>query len=265
MAMIRIDCREISGGDIGRSEPMRRAYDCFVKSGYAILDKVIDAKKVQALRAEFDVRYDRYLEDRERAETLEVGKRRFLVPIEFAGGFADPSVYANPFVVALVREVLDCDAILNNFGAVVSLSGAEIQHGHRDAAPLFDSGISALLPAHAMTVVLPLVDMNDDHGTTAIWPGSHRWKTFQERDERVPPVAPVIPVGSAYMWDYRLFHRGTANVSGEHRPMIYGTYARCWYRDAANFKKETQRRLWFGEDFIQSVPKEQRPLFARVA
>jgi len=259
--MIRIDCRQISGDDIAKSEPMRLAYDCFIKNGYAILDHVLGVETVQALRAEFQARYDRYLEDREYEETMEVGKKRFLVPVEFSGGFADPLVYGNPFVVALVREVLDVDAVLDNFGAVVSLSGSERQHSHRDASLLFDAAISALLPAHAMTVVLPLIDMNAVHGTTAVWPGSHRWTG--PRDE-APTIAPDIPAGSAFMWDYRTFHYGTPNVSAEPRPMIYGTYARCWYRDAANFQKSTQRRLWLVDGFIDSVPEDRRRLFARV-
>ena len=259
--MLRIDCRQISGDDIAKSEPIRLAYDCFIKNGYAILDHVLSAETVAALRVEFQARYDKYLEDREHAETMEVGKKRFLVPVEFSGGFADPLIYGNPFVVALVREVLDVDAVLDNFGAVVSLSGSEKQHNHRDATLLFDAGISAILPAHAMTVALPLIDMNDQHGTTAIWPGSHRWPMFKEG---LPLLSPEIPAGSAFMWDYRLFHHGTPNVSAEHRPMLYGTYARSWYRDAANFQKTTQRRLWLPDDFIAAVPKDRRRLFARV-
>ena len=261
MDIIRIDCRQIPGDDIAKSEPMRLARDCFNKNGYAILDHVLDAAAVEALRLEFQERYDKYLQDREYEETIEVGKKRFLVPVEFSGGFGDPLVYGNPFVIALVREVLDLDAVLDNFGAVVSLSGSEKQHNHRDATLLFDSGISTILPAHAMTVVLPLIDMNEQHGTTAIWPGSHRWKAFQEG---LPFLSPEIPAGSAFMWDYRLFHHGTPNVSAAHRPMLYGTYARSWYRDASNFDKSTQRRLWLPDDFIAAVPKDRQRLFARV-
>lgn len=261
MDTIRIDCRKIPGDGIEKSDAILLACDCFNKNGYAILDHVLDVETVEALRVEFQGRYEKYLEDREYAETIAVGKKRFLVPIELSGRFADPLIYGNPFVLGVVRGILDTDAVLDTFGAVVSLSGSERQHNHRDASVLFDAGISAILPAHAMTVALPLVDMNARHGTTAIWPGSHRWTLFRDG---LPVLAPDIPAGSAFIWDYRLFHHGTPNISADHRPMLYGTYARSWYRDASNFRKTTQRRLWLPEGFIAAVPKDRRRLFAQV-
>lgn len=259
--MIRIDCREISGDDIGKSEHIRRAYDGLVRHGYAILDNVLAEEKVHALAAEFEQRYAEYLVDRDRDDTLEVGQRRYMIPVAFTGGFADPLVYANPYVVALARLALDDDAILDSFGAFVALAGSERQHFHRDARLLFDSGISAILPAHALTVVMPLVEMNDLHGTTAIWPGSHRWKTRKERDESVAPLLPKIPVGSCLIWDYRLYHRGMPNVSNRHRPIVHSGYSRAWYHDPVNFKKKGQRRLVFDDGFLQDVPEDRRRLF----
>ena len=46
---------------------------------------------------------------------------------------------------------------------------------HRDGTELFaPSGLDLLLPAVAITVGIPLLEMNQIHGTTALWPGSHR-------------------------------------------------------------------------------------------
>ncbi|MBX9945276.1 MAG: phytanoyl-CoA dioxygenase family protein [Reyranella sp.] len=259
--LVRIDCRGISGDDPGTSDQIRLASDCLVKNGYAILDHVIAEDKVAALKAEFDARYAAYLEDRELDDTLKTGNRRFMIPIDFSGGFADPSVYANPFVVAVVRAALDQDAILESYGAIVSLPGAQAQHIHRDNPLLFGAGIAPLLPAHALNFALPLIDMNDEHGTTALWPGSHRWL---EHDKTAPSQAPEIPVGSCVLWDFRTFHSGTANRSETHRPMVYATFARRWYRDPGNFYKTAQRRLSFEPAFLRSVPKGRRKLFWHV-
>jgi ectoine hydroxylase-related dioxygenase (phytanoyl-CoA dioxygenase family) len=265
MTLLRIDCRSLSEcsstEDIAKSEPIRLAYECFVRNGYALLDHVLSVPDVSALRGEFHARYEKYLQDREYGETMEVGNKRFLVPVELSGGFAEAQVWANRYVIAVVRELLGEDAVLDNFGAVVSLGGSEKQHSHRDASLLFESRISSILPAYAMTVVLPLIDMNERQGTTAIWPGSHRWTEFQDKE---PALVPEIPAGSAFMWDYRLYHFGTPNQTSVPRPMIYGAYARSWYRDAANFRKETQRRLWLPDGFVAALPKDQRRLFARV-
>jgi len=164
-------------------------------------------------------------------------------------------------VVAVARLSLDETAILESFGAIVSLPGSEQQHIHRDGTLLFDSAISPMLPAHALTCILPLVDMNDRYGTTAIWPNSHRWKT---RDESIVPEAPQVPAGSCIIWDFRLLHGGTPNRSDCHRPIVYATYARRWYQDPGNFVKPKQRRLSFGAGFLEAAAENDRRLFAHV-
>ena len=214
--MIRIDCRNISG-DPGKSEQVRLAHDCLVKNGYAILDHVFPDAQVRALNAEFDDQYGKYRQDRELDDTLTVGDRRFLVPIDLSGGFGDPFLYANPVVVALVRETLEPDAILEAYGAIVSLAGSAAQDVHRDSPLLFSNDISPLLPAHALNFGIPLIEMNDTHGTTALYPRSHRWK---HHDEQASLLRPVVPVGSCILWDFRLYHGGTANRSDRPRPLL---------------------------------------------
>ena len=264
--MTRIDCRGLvaahqTGTDLTEAEPMRAAYDSLVKNGYVVLDHVVAADKIAALHREFDSRYRRYYQDNELDDTLEVGNRRYMIPVELAGPFADPEIYANPAVVAVARLALDLDAVLESCGAVIALSESRQQHIHRDGPVLFDSAISAMLPAHALTFVLPLIDMNEEHGTTALWPGSHRWR---QRDDSAPPIAPEVPVGSCMIWDFRLYHGGTPNRSAAPRPILYSTYARRWYLDPRNFEKPTQPRLLYDKDFVRNLPEQNRPLFANL-
>jgi len=261
--MTRIDCQGIPAGSFAGSQLLQEARRQFVEQGFVILDHVIAAPTVRSLREEFVRQYARYFDDREADDSLEVGERRFMVPIGLIGGFADPAVFANPYVVALVREVLDQDAILEAYGAVVSLSGSAAQPAHQDAAPLFNSALSTVLPAHALTCGIPLVEMNDLHGTTALWPQSHR-SAGAPLDDVVTPERPTIPVGSCLLWDFRLFHSGTANRSAEHRPMLYATYARRWYQDPVNFRKRTIPRLVFEPAFLEGLADDTRNLFAHV-
>jgi ectoine hydroxylase-related dioxygenase (phytanoyl-CoA dioxygenase family) len=100
--------------------------------------------------------------------------------------------------------------------------------------------------------------MDDSHGTTAIWPGSHRWKEF---DPSRIPLVPQVPVGSCLLWDFRLFHSGTANKSEIGRPMICSTFARRWYEDPVNFIKGTLPRLIIEPEFLSSLSPETRRLF----
>ncbi|UYN94356.1 MAG: phytanoyl-CoA dioxygenase family protein [Enhydrobacter sp.] len=249
--MTRIDSRDISA-----------ACDGLTRQGYALLQDVVAAEKFHALHRQFNSRYAHYLRDVEYEETLKVGDRRYRVPVELAGGFADPDVWANATVLDIVRGMLGDDAILDAFGAVVSLPGAAAQHVHRDSPLLFDAAIAPLLPCHALTLALPLVDMDETRGTTALWPGSHRWKA---RAEGPAPETPRVPAGACLLWDYRLFHGGTPNRSAEPRPMLYATYARAWYRDPTGFTRQGLDRLAMPAGFLDGLPPERRRLFSHLA
>ena len=259
--MIRIDCQGVPTDALAQSEQIRAASDCFTRHGYAILDHVIPEDTVRALHDDFNDRYRDYIADREPEDSLQVGNKRFMIPLHLSGSLGAPLVFANPYVVALVREVLDKDAVLEAFGAIISLSGSEAQHPHPDGPALFSRDLSPFLPAHALTFALPLVEMNDVSGTTALWPGSHRWKKF---DDTALPERPVIPVGSCLLWDFRLIHSGAPNLSDRPRPMVYATYARPWYQDPVNFIKAAQQRLVFEPTFLQGLDENVRPLFSHV-
>ena len=258
--MNRFDFSGVPIEGLATSPQIQAASDWFTRYGYVILDNVESPEKIRSLREEFFENYKDQIRDQEAADSLEVGARRFMIPLRFSGGLGAPGVFANPYALALIRSVLDEAAIVDAFGAILSLNGAEQQHIHHDGPILFNSEISRLLPAYALTYALPLVDMNDLSGTTAIWPGSHRRGNYEGQE----PLHPEVPAGSCMLWDYRTYHSGTANRSDHVRPMVYATYARRWYQDPVNFRKETLPRLVFEPGFIRGLPDDLRPLFAHV-
>lgn len=264
--MIRIDCqglsrRPLDDGLLG-SDQVRQAHDCLVSKGYAILDNLLPADVAAALPPAFEALRSALLHESTDDDKLKVGNKRMLYTLPFTGAFADPLVWGHPVVVALVRLVLAEDAVLDSYGLVVSLPGAELQHFHRDGPGLFDSAIAPLLPAHALTVALPLVEMNETNGTTALWPGSHRQ---QKTDREQPSISPVLPLGSCMIWDFRTYHSGTANNSAHPRPLITSTYARRWYEDPVNFETGHRPRLALDDAFLAGVPAQTRSLFAHLA
>lgn len=258
--MNRFDFAGVSTEGLAQSTLIRAAFDGFTRHGYVILDNVVPVETIRSLHAEFFQNYKDQIRDQEAADSLEVGARRFMIPLHFSGGLGAPGIFANPYVLALIRMILDEEAIIDAFGAILSLSGAEDQHIHHDGPILFGSEISRLLPAYALTFGLPLIEMNDLSGTTAIWPGSHRRGSYEGHE----PLRPQIPLGSCMLWDYRTYHSGTSNLSDQVRPMVYATYARRWYQDPVNFRKETLPRLVFEPGFIPGLPGDLRPLFAHV-
>jgi hypothetical protein len=151
-----------------------------------------------------------------------------------------------------VRRVLGADARLIHAGCVCSLPGSAVQGIHRDGKHLFSSGElgGSVLPTHCLTVFVPLVPLTAAVGPTQFWPGTH--VTFGDAPRAtsmsgsVTFAAPessgvqdeVVAVpGDAIVFDYRILHRGLANISDQARPLAYFTFAKPWFRDATNYTK----------------------------
>jgi ectoine hydroxylase-related dioxygenase (phytanoyl-CoA dioxygenase family) len=89
--------------------------------------------------------------------------------------FDSPLLFANPYLLPILSAALGDDYVVGAYGAVCSLPSAAAQHRHADGGLLFRStGVDWLLPPAAITVVIPLIEMNEIHGTTTLWLGSHR-------------------------------------------------------------------------------------------
>ena len=171
--------------------------------------------------------------------------------------------------------------------------------------------LQAKLPPYALNVFLPLEDGDGsiEKGPTEFLPGSHKWTDADERlksiiekiddreddderrnasdafstsdDETIRDdkaiIAPVLKQGDALIYDYRVCHRGTANLFGRleaatddskgmnarkktetkkkardseinvggSRRILYLMYARPWFTDHVNFDyRKSAESLW---------------------
>ena len=219
------------------------ARQVFANKGVFAIENAFAPDLIASLKTSFLTDYARHLVDRETDETLKVGVKRFMVPVAFSGVFNTPQVYANPFVLTLARDTLGPECVLGSFGAVIALPGAEEQHIHRDHPFLFaEEAIDTAMPAYAVTVIVPLVDVDGHHGTTRVWPGSHR-VSLEDKAKRLPYEDAAVRVGSCILMDYRMLHCGTANNSEQLRPILYLVYHRPWFKDYVNYRKIRQLRV----------------------
>ncbi len=236
--------------------------DALCRDGYVLLGEILSPDLVADLTEEFDRRYtnSKKLKD-ECDRSLETGDGRYMLTVELSGAFRDVHIYANPLILDVLNIVFGGKFVLDSLGIVLSLPGAKTQHTHRDGKGLFNQALDSLLPPYAVTVAVPLVDMNVVQGTTEIFPGSHRWK------EGSPSVVPDVPAGYGLMWDYRTLHSGTENRSNRARPLLYMTYAKPWWRDLDNFEPASpasQKKILLGKGFLQSLSGGHRFLFRGV-
>ena len=116
-------------------------------------------------------------------------------------------------------------------------------------------------------VVVPLVDLDETTGTTAVWEGSHRRgvsakeepRSTTELEQLEGAVFPRARMGDCYFMDFRLLHAGTANLSEQPRPILYLVYSRPWFEDRRNF--DMQQPLLISSEEYAKIPQEHLYLF----
>jgi len=233
----------------------------FREEGAISLKAVIAPSTVEVLREAFMSRCSAYLSDGPHPDALKVGDRRFMITPTFEPPFSDPAVFASGEAIPLLRELLGKDCILGSFGAVVSLAGAAAQHRHRDFSEQLFPGtpLEPMVPPYAITLIVPLIDVDETTGTTLLWPGSHRQRRPQDEYPLEGAVWPRLSAGDGLLIDYRLVHAGSANHSQAPRPILYLTYCRPWFRDHVNY--QLQPRLRLSASGLPELPEQLAHLF----
>jgi ectoine hydroxylase-related dioxygenase (phytanoyl-CoA dioxygenase family) len=133
-----------------------------------------------------------------------------------------------------------------------------MQVWHRDVDPVHrhtQKGETLHAPPQGLVVVVPLVDMTALNGPTQFVAGSHvNVQAFQVQNQNEqgagggPTPLLTIPArrGDAVLFDLRIRHRGTPNLSKLVRPIVYMSYVHAWFRDEVNFKG-LQSNSWASE------------------
>ncbi|WP_284178525.1 phytanoyl-CoA dioxygenase family protein [Rhabdaerophilum sp. SD176] len=190
---------------------------------------------------------------------LQVGDKRFMEGLSVQGAFNQPEIYAQPLLMKMFETLLGKDFVIGSMTLVVSQPGSQTQHLHIDHPHLFGgTGIEVGMPPHAVTVLIPLVDIDELIGGTEVIKGSHRVPYSEGAD--LPRQRQTLSLGSCLMFDYRLFHGGLPNRSKRNRPVLSIVYHRSWFADTTNFNK--LHPLQVPKTEYDAIPDQFRPLFA---
>lgn len=147
-------------------------------------------------------------------------------------------------ILAAISAILGQDWRVELHGAVVALPGAQEMAWHVDGSHLFPE-LPLHLPAHALNLFIPLVDIPEEMGPTEFCPGS-QFLTRGTRPSYVQPSVPpeslhytgtpvraAVPAGTALLADFRTLHRALPNRSERPRPLLYFSCAKPWFRDGS--------------------------------
>jgi hypothetical protein len=250
-------------------EAQRAAHAGFRQHGCLMLRGVFPPPVIGAMYQDYLSRYGA-LDSRQMLELaakpppnpfIARGEARYQITPRMNGAIGAPEVFANGLLRQLLALLLGGDMQLNSFTLVVSHPGAPLQPVHRDHAHLFaEPGIGPSLPAYAVNVVVPLIDIDLQTGPTGVWPGSHQWPL----DIRPPPetvTAHAMQRGDCMLVDYRTLHTGLPNKSAGPRPIVYMVYARSWFFDDVNHFGTNPLDLPLEEQ--RKLPESTRPLLTR--
>jgi hypothetical protein len=242
------------------SATLDKASHCMRTEGALVLEDIFNPALILEAKQAFIQRYGRYLDGRKHDDALQVGGRRSMITVDLAPPFDRRELFANSWLFPVLSAAFEDDFVLGAHGVVCSLPAAPKQHVHADGGILFPAqwGLNRILPIAAATVAIPLLEMNEVHGTTALWPGSHRDET---RAETEIGDEPLVREGSCVLWDYRLFHSGTPNRSAVPRPLLYVMYCRPWFVDHTNYRK--QAPVQAPKRFLADLPEDLRRLLVR--
>jgi ectoine hydroxylase-related dioxygenase (phytanoyl-CoA dioxygenase family) len=248
-----------------------KAIELFHAHGALWLKDVFDSDFIDTLAAAYEERYTSQRVSVLKKRHAIVGDHRFMITVDIQAPFNDPQLFDNPNLTPILRGLLGDQCLISSFGSVVTFPGADAQPIHFDHPPLFyDESMCVALPPHAITMVVPLVDLTEQTGSTAIWEGSHR--KVGARDQlrqlmNVPDfegsVTPMAKRGDVYFMDYRVIHGGTENPGENARPILYVVYSRPWFRDGFNFTDQAPISITASER--KRLPKSSQRLFAGVA
>ncbi len=162
---------------------------------------------------------------------LNRGSERYYVTLPFAKPFADPTIYEDDDVLAIVEKLVGEDAVMPQLATDTPLLGSDYQDIHRDAPPLFPE-IAQETPPFQLAVNFPLVDVTNENGPFEVARGTHmltkaeglrRLETGEVKLEAI-----TLKLGDVMIRDVRGLHRGTPNRTDVPRPMCVIGYSRRW-------------------------------------
>lgn len=249
------------------NQRMARLFDeTFAERGCLVVERLFDPSLIDSIHDEYRRQYISF-DTADLPLHMKVGEGRLHLPLQLRGPLLDPNLLTHPLLMGILGKLLQTTFLIDNVSCVTALPGAVDQHDHRDYPALFfeQAGLSAALPPFAITVAIPLIDLDPLTGTTMLFPGS--MGLTKDADGALPvfaeEVVPFVKRGDCFLMDYRLWHRGLANRSEFDRPILYIVYTREWFTDIVNF--DIHSRIVVDLPDLWQIPAKHRSLFRRLA
>ncbi|MFT6876295.1 MAG: hypothetical protein ACI9XK_003097 [Granulosicoccus sp.] len=252
---ITISSKEQANEELS-NDNLEAGIEFFKRHGTLLIENAFPVSLIDEAKDIFFTRYARYFSDKKHKNALRVGDKRFMITLELEAPFNNPAFFGSPMLLPIMYSLLSEECILSGMTCITSLPGSQNQRLHKDHSALFPDYKDLLLPPLSITVIVPLIDLDEKTGTTRLLKGSH--KVGSREAKKMEHQDPIVKKGSCFLMDLRLSHQGLANNSDGPRPIVSLDYQRPWFRDYMNFNK--QEPLLIGDTDLESLPRRHRKL-----
>lgn len=198
------------------------------RDGICILRGLLDRQLVE----EWKVAFDALFQERQQQPggVAPRGTARGYVTLPWVPPFANPQVFANPTILALLDRVFYQEYKLVQLAADIPMQGSEYQEIHRDFRPLFTDQI--VTPLYALAVNFSLVEVTAENGPFEMARGTHVMPReeglVKVRAGEIPMEQFYLQLGDVMVRSPLALHRGTPNRTPQPRPMIVMGYVMHW-------------------------------------
>ena len=213
------------------AEQIASFVETFRQDGFVVLPGHFDRRRLSAWADSFapllstHIAAEGHLKNR--------GEGRYYVTLPFERLWADPEIFENEDVLAVVQELAGTDFVMCQLATDTPVRGSGYQEIHRDTPALFPEW-GRETPSFQLAVNFPLCDVTAENGPIEIARGTHamtraeafaRLESGEVKLERFP-----MQLGDVMIRDVRGLHRGTPNYTTVPRPMVVIGYSRKWLR-----------------------------------
>jgi ectoine hydroxylase-related dioxygenase (phytanoyl-CoA dioxygenase family) len=213
-----------------RSGATQRVLDDIEERGYAIVEDVLSAEQVRAVRDALAPHFADGPHGRNDFEGFRT-KRVYALPTKSR---AFDGLIEDARVLEVADAMLGPGFLLTAALAIDIGPGETAQFLHYDEAFY---GLPRPRSPLSLSTLWAIDEFTADNGGTLLVPGSHRWGDEQP-DPSTPPVPLEMPAGAVALYPGTLWHAGGANVSEGSRLGISIQYVLSWGRQQESYLLE---------------------------
>lgn len=201
----------------------------FQREGHVVLRQLFDPATLRVWNERFGPLLAAHIEHER--DNPNRGSHRHYVTLPFNGCYADPAIFENADLLALLDRILGDSMVMCQLATDTPLLGSDYQDVHRDTPSLFpETGNET--PSFQIAVNFPLCDVTAENGPIELIRGTHLMSRTEglARLSRGDARLEALPMklGDVVIRDVRHLHRGTPNRTDVPRPMVVIGYSRRW-------------------------------------